>query len=443
MDKQLSESDWKKFAKGRGLKDTALVKALAALEQAKAPEQQLKALDEIEQQSAALRKSNKGDKELAGQLDGLDKALDKQRKVSEVEARKAAAQDDGDDAPDLLTTKLIPLLQKVKKGEQMHVLLGSTGQEVAVLMSPKAISKNKRQLLQDYLQASSVKPFEGSCVFEDNAYTFALQEPAAGLAKKLKAALLKQTGLKLKVRVSGPDGVDDDGEPAEATEATEAQEAPGEAQGAQPKTPEDAKTQFDGRMAALEPRVLAALQAQVGPSSKIRALAEFAREKAQGGNFKAALQALDALDTLLLALPAAAPGSTDLPPVDYAKSRLAWDAAKKKVQTELTTLEQAILDQYRDSPVFEELSVKVREKLGGVLQSFAEDLSDTLDQALNAAQADERRRHHQAAAAAIRTFLDRAANDSFLAQLDANPFVSVQARATLVGTLGTLSKLIA
>src|SRR4051794_2542509 len=91
-DKNLTELEWKKFSKGRDLKDAALVKALAALEKAKDPDQQLTALAEIEKQADALRKSAKGDKEVGSYFDDLDKALDKQRKLSDFEAKKAAKQ---------------------------------------------------------------------------------------------------------------------------------------------------------------------------------------------------------------------------------------------------------------------------------------------------------------------------------------------------------------
>ncbi len=164
-EKNLSEAEWKKFAKGRELKDAALVKALAALDKAKTPEQALAALEDLEKQSDTLRKGAKGDKELGKYLDDLDKSLDKERKSQDAEAKKlakeAAAKDSGGDeeeeSPVLLTAKMVPLIRQVKKGEEMQVLLANTGKEVAVMLSRRAISPSKRKLLSDYLDAGTPK----------------------------------------------------------------------------------------------------------------------------------------------------------------------------------------------------------------------------------------------------------------------------------------------
>ena len=309
-DKNLTELEWKKFAKGRNLKDAALVKALADLERAAktGPGAQLAALVDIEKQADSLRKSAKGDKELAGYLDDLDKALDKQRKLSEFEAKKAAKAQSKDEeeeeaTPALLTTKMIPLIREVKKGGEFPVLLASTGKEVAVMLSRRAISPARRKLMTTYLDAGAPKFFPGICIFEANAYTFVLQTQAGGLAKKVKAALLKQVELRLRVRVRGEDPKDVDEELGEADDdepapgATHA--APAGDTAAAPANADDLKTQYETRSARLIPLTLAALKARQGDVSKIRAVADFAREKGAGGNYKAALSALDALEKLL------------------------------------------------------------------------------------------------------------------------------------------------
>ncbi|KQP35420.1 hypothetical protein [Pseudorhodoferax sp. Leaf274] len=319
-DKNLTELEWKKFSKGRNLKDAALVKALADLERAakSGPDAELAALADIEKQAEVLRKAGKGDKELGAYLDGLDKALDKQRKLSTAQAKKAAApapsEGEDEDSPALLTSKMVPLIRQVKKGEQMHALLANTGKEVAVMLARRAISPARRKLMTDYLDGATAKFFPGICIWEENAYTFVLQTQAGGLAKKVRAALLKQVELRLKVRVRGedPSDVDDDGEPAEQEgegAGNQAANAPSPAQAgtipdAPPQPPDPLKAQYDTRMATLEPRVLAALKAQAGDVSKIRAVAEFVRGKAQLNEYKAALAGMDSLEKLL---PGAAP----------------------------------------------------------------------------------------------------------------------------------------
>lgn len=299
-DKNLTESEWKKFSKGADFKDAAFLKALAALDKAKAPAQQLDALDDVEKQAEGLRKAYKADKELGAYLDGLDKALDKRRKLSETEARQAtkAAEAGGDEdeeeSPALLTTKMLPLLRQVRKGEQMQVLLASAGNAVAVLLSRRAIAPARRKLLTDYLDSGAPKFFSGHCIFEEAAYTFVMKTQAAGLAKKVRAALLTQVELRLKVRVRGedPNDIDDDGEPAEESEAPKA------ADGAPPQA-SAAALAYTQRLLRVQDRLDQALRAQHPQASKLRAVMGFASEKAAADDHGAASKALDMLTQLL------------------------------------------------------------------------------------------------------------------------------------------------
>lgn len=308
-EKNLTEQEWKKFAKGKDFKDAALLKALIALDKAKGAEQELAALDELEKQADLLRKATKGDKELLAYLDVLDKSLDKQRKQA---AKPAETEDEEGDTPDLLTTKLVPLLKQVKKGDPMHVMLANNGKEVSVMLSRRSISPSRRKLLAEYLDSGGApKYISGTCIFEANAYTFVMATQAAGLAKKLKAALFKQINLRVKVRVRGedPDDIDDDGDPDDGSDALDtASAAPaGKAEAPAATTaPDPLKGPFDKRMALVKPRILAALKEGQGDVAKIKSVAEFIRDKADGGNYKAATQGLDMIETLLSAASAAA-----------------------------------------------------------------------------------------------------------------------------------------
>lgn len=314
-DRNLSELEWKKFAKGKDVKDAAFVKALAALEKAKAPDQQLKALDEIGKQADALRKAGKGDKDLAGWLDDLDRAAQKQRKLSELEAKKqakAAAEEEEeheseDETPALLTSKLIPLVRQVRKGDVvLQALIATAGKDTAVLLARRGIAPARRKLMAEYLGVSGgVKYIAGECVFEDNTLTFVVQSQAAGLAKKLKAALYAQCDMRLKVRVRGEDPNDVDEQLDEESGEQGETETEQEGQGVDPL-----QLAFEARLAELEPLLLSALKAQSGDASKLRAVADFAREKGRGGAFKPALQALEQLAKLLAAPPTSTPGST-------------------------------------------------------------------------------------------------------------------------------------
>lgn len=446
----LSESEWKKFAKGKSLKDTALVKALAALEQAKddAP-RQLAALDDIDKQADALKKANKADKALQDYLGDLDKALNSQRKLAQAQARKAAAaptEPESEDSPEILTTRMLPLFRQVRNGEAFPVMLASTGKHVAVLISRRTISPATRKVMAQYLQdqwkaTGTPKYLPGQCLFEANTHTFVMQSQAAGLAKKVKAALLAQTGLNLKIRVRGEDpndvdeALDEGSEQATATADPPAPTAP-PAPAEQPA--------IMARLAALQPAIKSALTGPLG--AQIKALVAAVGEALKAQKAPLALQAIERLEALTRpSPPAAAPTQPDPAPeirkgtVDYAKCRLAWEAARKKVHADLQALEAAVLKEYQDSRAFGQLQVNIR-RFDQVLAGFAEDLGDLLDNALNASDPKLRQQHHAQAATVVAKFLDRASQDPFIAKLQTNPFVPLTIQTSLVNTLQALAQ---
>lgn len=301
-EKALTEAAWNTFAKGASYKDAALVKALAAFDKSErnGPQAELDALDDLEKQADLLRKANKSDKKLGDYLDTLDKALAKQRKQSQaaLEEAKKAAEDD-EESPALLTTKMVPLLREVRKGElTLQALVAVAGKETVVLLSRRAISPARGKLLKEQMEnPNGLKFVKGTCIYENNAVTFVVQAQASGLAKRLKAALLAQTELRLKVRVRGedPDDVEEDGEEEIDPNATQ------QTATTEPKTqePDPLQERYEQRMQALEPRIVQALRNPAGDTSKLRALTAFAREKAEARTYGAALQALEAIDKLL------------------------------------------------------------------------------------------------------------------------------------------------
>jgi hypothetical protein len=330
-DKALTESAWKAFSKSGDYKDAAFVKALAALDKAaKAGAQaELDALDEIDKQAEALRKANKADKKLGDYLDDVEKALGKQRKASEdalAAERKAAASssDEEEESPALLTTKMVPLIREVKKGGiVLQSLIAVAGKETVVLLSRKAISPARGKLLKEQMEKpAGLKFIRGECTLENNAITFIVQGQAAGLAKRLKAALLEQVEQRLKIRVRGedPNDIDEDAEEdGDAPAGTTPQDTTDGDPDNTPTPPPDPalQTRFENRLAKIEPLIAEVLKAQKGDVSKIRAIAAFAREKGKERLWEAGLQSLDMLDKLLAAANGAgtqSPPPTETPP---------------------------------------------------------------------------------------------------------------------------------
>jgi peptidoglycan hydrolase-like protein with peptidoglycan-binding domain len=238
--KAFSDATWKDIvAKNKSVKDNGLLNKLAEVRKLGEDDHvgAQKALDEIVKLVAQLKKSKEISAtpaaarfvaELSGAAESALKdaakakaEADKKAKAEADEAKKRESEeqrkgkDEGEDEDDpsgLLTTKLIPLLRGVNKGEMMHVLVARAGKQVAVMLSRKPIAPARRKILADELGVSGgVKYFNGHCVKEEGTTTFVMKSEVAGLAKQLKLALLNQTGMRVKrLSCRGEDGDDHD-----------------------------------------------------------------------------------------------------------------------------------------------------------------------------------------------------------------------------------------
>lgn len=348
-DKHLTESEWKKFAKGKNFKDAAFLKALAAVEKAKDAHARLDAFDEIDKQADALRKAHKADKDLAAYLDDAQKASNKARKLAQAEAKaQQEAEDEGDeeDTPTLLTTKMVPLLRQVRKGEVLQAVVALAGKDTAVLVSKRSIAPARRKMLQEYLGASGgVKFAYGECLWEENAHTFALKTQAAGLAKRIRAALLNQTETRYKVRVRGEDAhdIDDDGEAPEELQDDDAA-TPGTAAtraGPQAPAPDEAAA-FNARMAALLPKAKPVIALGDARGMQVKQQIGLAAEAVRKKAFAQAHAVLDEVETLIAA------GAASEAPQAGAAAAEAAKAAKAAAKTAFNARLASLVAQVRD-----------------------------------------------------------------------------------------------
>ena len=237
ISKALSDSGWKDVSSKNKIKDNGLLKlladhkridearhdeAIASLDQIVKLATQLKKTKEVVAASAAAKYVNELAQAAESDRSAIVKAKTEAEKKAKVEAeakkqdaKKTSQDEDGDDDDEssaLLTTKMLPLLRQVNKGETMHVLVARAGKQVKVMMSRKPIAPARRKILADELGVSGgVKYFGGHCVNEDGATTFVLKSEVTGLAKLLKLALLDQTGMRVKkLSCRGEDGEDAD-----------------------------------------------------------------------------------------------------------------------------------------------------------------------------------------------------------------------------------------
>lgn len=458
MADKLTAAAWNAFAKKRELDDDALLKALGKLDKADAARHDAyaAAIDEVSQQLRKLQTATgkrkpplppKEAREVSDRIDAMLAEADALLQDTRDAQQAAADTGDEEESPALLTTKLIPLLRELRKGEvQMPTLICTAGKVAAVLIQRKPIATTRRKLLSQYLDGGTPKYITGHCVFERGALTFAVDTEAAGLARKIAAALLAQTELRLKVRVRGADGAEDeDGEDGGAQAAGEAATAAAQSPAAEAAPEPDGGPAFNARLAALLPKIKAAATAGHPAAGEAKLKASEAGNAARGRDFTAAQALLDELERLLAtpagAAPAAAPAAQPprqlAPAVVYTQSRLAWGATRKKVQAELQKLEQAIVAEYQGIEV-PELSKGVR-KLDGVLELFDESLQDALDDALNAADPATKAQHHDRARDIIARYRGYLDSDPLVQELDGNPFVPVAVRATLAASLQTLA----
>jgi len=236
--KVLSDAGWKDVAGKGNVKDNGLLKALEKLKRLGDDEhdETTKVLDEVGKLAGLLKKDKavaatpavaKYVAEVIGEAQAVARDVakakaehDKAQKAKAEAEKKAVAKsadggddDDDDDelTPELLTTKMKPLLKLVAKGQTMHALVAKSGKQVVVMMSRKPISPARRKMLADQLGGGSTKYYPGVCTLEAGAVTFALKSEVAGMAKLVKIALLEQTGLRLnKLKCRGDDGEDAD-----------------------------------------------------------------------------------------------------------------------------------------------------------------------------------------------------------------------------------------
>ena len=296
--KFLSDSGWKDVVAKNKIKDNGLLKILADHKRISDDKHDdaLESLDQILKLATQLKKAkdvgaaSAAAKYVAEVIDAAEadrrsvvkaKAEAEKARSAKAEADKKAKagavkgdEEEEDEESALLTTKMVPLLRAVNKGESMHALVAATGKQVAVLLSRKPISPSRRKLLADELGgAGGIKYLVGHCRRQEGMTTFVLKTQVAGLAKRLKVALLEQTGLRVKLRCCGEDGETDEDleEPAQPEEDDSGadDDSSGDAgQAAEASSPELAKAPqaWDGTRDLLQTNIdalKAAVQAQV------------------------------------------------------------------------------------------------------------------------------------------------------------------------------------
>ena len=425
--KILNDSAWKDvLAKNKAVKDNGLLKSLTELKRLDEDDHDdfQKVLDQVVKLTGQLKKSKEiaaapvAGKYLAelgtaaeASLREIAKARTEAAKaqLAKAEAEKKAKaeseakkrehdlkgeDEEGDDGSELLTTKMIPLLRQVNKGEMMHALVARAGKEVAVMLSRKPISPARRKLLADELGASGgIKYFVGHCVKEKGATTFVMKSEVAGLAKQLKLALLNQTGMRVKrLSCRGQDGEtdhdleDDDEEDLGSAKDDVPRFVPGV----------DVEKRESGDSDDDVPKFVPGVDVERRPSPAL----------------------------------ASAPEE--------------WDGTRELLERNINALKRAVQSQIADEG--DELVTEINghlQKLDRILGKLDRRLADSLATAGAARDPADRKESLQQAKAILAEYIRYVGSEPLIAHLDSNPFgVKTELRATLTKSLTTLARAI-
>ena len=498
--KALNDSGWKDLAAQNKIKDNGLIKLLAEVKRHTDDDHEaaLKSLDEVQKLVGQMRKSKevaaapavvKYLTDMASAVDAAQKDVarakaeaDKKGKAAEAEARKREENKKGEDedeedeeASELLTTKMIPLLRDLNKGNHtMHVLVASAGKDVCVLVSRKPISPARRKLLADDLGLSGgIKYITGHALKEEGMTTFALKTQVAGMAKKLKAALMVQTGMRVKVRCRGEDGETDEdfdeqegggaqarkddgdgGAKGEAEAASDATTRPFEIGASVGRGGKNVEADVRAVQLAINRRLGLGLKAdgRCGPAT-LAAIAEFQQALGQSRPDgvvepkRGTARAMLASGKLTKAAP---------PPVAKAlpenlgahtleRAPLVWHGARGIVDHNIDAVKKCVRQEYANEhpAVLAEIDRHVQ-KVDVIMDKLDTRLSDALERASAANDPAKRKTELAGAKTILADYIAFVKSEPLIDHLDNNPFgVKPQVRKTITDSLMHIIKSIA
>jgi hypothetical protein len=272
-------------------------------------------------------------------------------------------------------------------------------------------------------------------------------------------------------------------QPQSQPEPVAAQAAPEQAQAAesQPEQQPQQPTGFDAtalmhRLTDLVKHMAEVLKADPDHANDLKELAKKAQILVQRGqDEKETTAAVDALEAALKNAGQAQPGAGQPPQQDAAgqqpqqpdaagqqpqpdaagqpngqqngksaqvlqKSRLAWVAARKKVEDEIGKLHDAMTQHYNGHGFGADLDKVFKAKIDPILTSLDQSLADKLDEVNKTTDPQQHDKLVGEARQIINKYETFLSSDQLIPQLDQNPFAPLQIQKTLTATLETLKK---
>lgn len=379
----------------------------------------------------------------ADQIDGIVEGL---KTLHDKASAALPAEKSEDEPPSVLLDprQLLRWLTACRRDPERRVQFayvdGREKQPPVLAMSAKMSARKMYTSLQTETGARTGA--FGTAWIDDQSLMLKVDKPLGGLVKKIRATL-RAVGFRIaKVLLWREDGTlfeqDEDAAdaaPADGAATADATVAP------------DAVADFTVRLkAALA--ALATAGAEVARPAKL--LVSEAGALARQRQWALADSTLRRAEALLAgaapaapaapapAAPAASPGRF----VHQAKVRLGWQKARKKLAEDLQLLQAAILEHYRKQPEYADLATRVR-RFDAVLGTLDDKLADKLDEALNAADPQQRSALHEQARAILDGYAKYVRDEPLLVALDDNPFVPLSTHKALLKTLQVLDNSLA
>lgn len=278
-----------------------------------------------------------------------------------------------------------------------------------------------------------------------------------GIARRM-VKTLKGTGYR-KVEIYLEDGSKIDGAAEEEEEGAAAEASADSVPPAPPPAPPAPPPAAPATLGLADlQKLLAALIPRIGPAAgqdaelraKLSKLAGDAGGHLKSSQLAEATAAIGELKKQLDAAPAAGASASPAPSpapapattgavVAYTKSRLAWLAARKKVESEIEKLRAELAASYADNGMAADIERSYGERVASLMAGLDESLADKLGEASNATDPAARAKLVEEARAIMARYQGFVAGEPLIADLDANPFVPLAIQQTLTATLTGLS----
>ena len=226
----------------------------------------------------------------------------------------------------------------------------------------------------------------------------------------------------------------------------ETEEGSEEVKESPPPPPRPDAAALTAKLRALMGQISTAANGNSTVQSSLISLATTATNSLRGGDLMLTAVNIGALEKAIAdatnnpqtAGPTTAEG--DVAGTTYTKSRRAWIAVRKQVETDLDKLRAEIVKTYEADGIGPQIDKSFRDRVAPVLQTLDERLAQKLDEATSQTDPTQRSKLVADAQQIIQEYTSFVSSSQIVTDLDTNPFAAIAIKQTVAGTLGVLAK---